>query len=152
MTTLTASFRGEGEKVHDEHLVLAQVLYKLDSALDRLVCYPEVYASLASAAQVRRYGRQLIEQFPEHCRREEALLLGPISGVSPELAEFCNEIKKEHCELLARLGTFRAALHEFDKGQDINEAVSRLKEAGKELARAMRLHVAKEEKELSGFL
>lgn len=152
MATLTATFRAETGKVHRDHQILAQLLRSLDVALDGLVCYAEVFADLASAARVNRCGRQLIDHFPEHCRREEELVLGPVSEVSPELAEFCREMKSEHTELFARLANFGAALDELDKAEDINEAVCHVKERGKELTAEMRRHVANEEHELSGFL
>jgi len=151
MATLTATFRTESERIHGEHQLLEQVLRKLDSALERLVCYSEVYANLATAEQVRRYGRQLIEEFPGHCRREQALVLGPVSKVSPELAEFCDQMKVEHSELLVRLSMFRAALDDFDKAEDLNEAICDLKDTGKELTQQLRHHVVREEQELSGF-
>ncbi len=152
MATLTASFRTETGKVHLEHQILAQMLRSLDAALDELVCYAEVFADLASAERVCRYGRQLVEKFPEHCRREEELVLGPVSEVSPELAEFCGEMKNEHAALMAQLATFGEALGELEKAEDLSEAVCHLKERGKALTSELRRHVAYEERELSGFL
>ena len=58
MATLTRAFHADAERVHNEHLALRRVLHRLESALARLVCYSEVYADLATAEQVRRYGRQ----------------------------------------------------------------------------------------------
>lgn len=132
--------------------ILAQVLRKLETALEGLVSYSEVYTDLSAAEDVRRYGRQLAEQLPWHCRREEVLLLDPAAEVSPELAKFCRQVKVEHAFLLAQAATFRAALDDFDRGEDLCAAIWRLKDLGKELMGALRQHVAREEEELSGFL
>jgi hemerythrin-like domain-containing protein len=152
VATLTPAFRAESERIHNEHQFIGHVLSKLDSALDHLVCYSEVYANLASAEDVRLYGRQLAEQFPGHCRREEAVLLNPVSQVSPELREFCNQMRLEHQDLIVRLATFRDALDAFDKADGLYEAVCQLKEVGKDLITDVRRHVETEEHELSGFL
>ena len=152
MATSTLRFRAETEKIHNEHLTFNHLLHQLDSALGRLECYSEVYANLATAEQVQRCGRRLVEQFPEHCCRAEASLLAPVSAVSPELGEFCGGVKNEHCQLLEQLGVFRAALEELDRAEDLNEAVWHLKEKGKELTGNLRRHVDMVEQELSGFL
>lgn len=152
MATLTRAFHADAERVHNEHLALRHVLHRLESALARLVCYSEVYADLATAEQVRRYGRQLAEQFPAHCQREENQVLDPVSAVSPELQEFCQEMKAEHKALLRKLATFGATLDSFENPEDLYEAVCHLKSEGMELTQNLRSHVAKEEHELSGFL
>src|SRR5574337_442748 len=133
MALLTSAFRAQTERIHNEHLILEHILHKLGLALDQLQCYSEVYANLASAEQVARYGRQLGEQFPEHCRREEEALLAPVSAISPELAEFCRAAKDEHVDLLARLATFRAASQQFSHAEDLEEAVRPLRDSGREL-------------------
>lgn len=141
-----------GERIHDEHLSLIEDLARLDAGLDRLECYSEVYANLAGAEQVKLCGHRLVEQFPDHCWREEKTVLAVAGGVSAELAEFCSQMKAEHRVLLTQLSTFRAALDDFEQAEDLNEAVCRLKETGKELTRALRCHVEREEHELEGFL
>ncbi len=152
MGTLTPTIREEGARIHYEHQALEQLLRELNSALDQLVCYGEVLADFRAARQILQYGRQLIELVPEHCRREEAVLFEPVSGVSPELAEFCTQMKDEHTDLLLRLDAFRTALDDFNRADDLSEAICKLKEQGKELTRELREHVATEEQELSGFL
>ena len=152
MATLTPAFRADSERIHSEHQILGHILTKLESALDHLVCYSEAYANLATADDVRRYGRQLAEHFPGHCRREETAVLGPISEVSPELDEFCKQMRNEHQDLLVRLATFSSALDAFDKAEDLYDAVCRLKDVGRELTGDLRRHVETEERELSGFL
>ncbi len=152
MATLSPAFRIETQRIHSEHQILEYVLSELDEALDSLACYGEVFADFRSAGQLRRSGRQLTQQFPEHCRREEANLLDPVADVSPELAEFCGRMKGEHADLLVRLAGFRTALDDFERTDDLAEAICRLKEQGKELTRDLRRHVETEERELSGFL
>ena len=152
MATLSPDFRAQSGKIHREHELMIEDLAGLDSALDRLICYSEVYANLASAEQVRTYGCRLAERFPEHCRCEEAAVLSPVSQVSQELARFAQQMRDEHRQLLARLDSFCQALHRLEQCEDLDETICRLKEEGKELARELRRHVATEERELSGFL
>ncbi len=152
MATLNPTFRSDTERIHREHQLLEHLLCELDAALDRLVCYGEVFADFSAAGLLRLYGRRLTKEFPEHCRREEATLLDPIAEVSPELAEFCSRMKGEHVDLLVRLAEFRAALDAFDRADDLSETMYRLKDQGKELTRELRRHVATEENELRGFL
>lgn len=152
MGTLTPALRQEGKRIHFEHQALEEVLNELNSALDQMACHGDVVADFRAAGQLRRCGRQLIESLPEHCRREEAVLLEPVSEVSPELAEFCTRMKDQHTDLLLRLHAFRDALDDFNRADDLSEAISKLNKQGRELTRELRHHVATEEQELSGFL
>ena len=132
---------------------MERLLAKLDAGLDRLVCYSEVYANLATAREVPTLGRQLVGEFSDHCQREEASLLDPVSEVSPELREFCSQKKLEHQALRMRLDAFRSALDDFEgEACDLYEAICHLKDSGKDLTRELRRHVDSEEQELSGFL
>ncbi len=144
--------REAGTEIHEEHLTLLEDLVQLDRSLDRLECYAEVFANLAGAEQIKDYGRRLAEQLPDHFNREEKGLLHQASQVSPELAEICGALQREHTELLGQLAAFRAALEELDRAEDLDRAVWDLKVAGKKLTSYMRRHVAREEDELSGFL
>jgi len=152
MSTLTTEFRAETERIHKEHLALEQLLRELDTALDRLICYSEVFTDLSGADEVRRCGRLLARVLPGHCRREEAVLFDRISGVSPQLRAFCSEMRNEHAGILARVQKLTATLEQFDRAEDLSEAVWHLKEQGKELTAELRRHVGVEEQELSGFL
>jgi hypothetical protein len=152
MATLAPTFRTESERIHREHLALEKDLLALEFSLDRLVCYAEVFADLSGAEQVRRYGRRLAAQFPGHCQREEMLLLAPVSRISPELAEFVAEMKRQHGQLLGRLHGFCSALEELDTTTDLESVVCAVKEKGKELLDEVRRHVTIEESELEGFL
>jgi len=144
--------RETGIEIHEEHLTLLEDLAQLDRGLDRLECYSEVFANLAEAERVKARGRRLTEQLPDHFRREEMTILTAASRVSPELAEFCSQMKAQHGDLLVRLTAFRAALDDFDRTDDLSEAIYQLKEQGKAFTRDLRWHVAAEELELSGFL
>ncbi|HLE35515.1 MAG TPA: hemerythrin domain-containing protein [Candidatus Acidoferrales bacterium] len=152
MATLTAEFRAETERIHKEHLALEQLLTDLDVALDRLICYSEVFTDMAGADEVRRCGRLLARVLPDHCRREEATLLDRVSDVSPQLRAFCQEMRQEHAVVLARLQRLTATLDELDRAEDLSEAIWHLKEQGKELTAELRRHISVEERELSGFL
>ena len=152
MATLTPMFRAEAERIHHDHGVLVGELAALDSALDRLVCYSEVFANLATAKQVEFYGKNLAAELPEHFQREEGTLLTTVAEVSPELAHFAEEMKQQHKELRARLQAFCAAIEQLEAAEDLGEAIAKLKEQGKELTRELGRHVALEEHELSGFL
>ena len=153
MVTLAASFRTESQRIHNEHQAMEHLLVKLDAGLDRLVCYSEVYANLATAGEVATLGRQLVGEFSDHCQREEVSLLNPVSEVSPELREFCSQKKLEHQALRMRLDVFRHALEDFEsEACDLYEAICHLKDLGQDLTRELRRHVDSEEQELSGFL
>ena len=152
MATLTKEFRAETERIHKEHMAIEQLLADLEAALDRLTCYAEVFTDMASANEVRRCGRLLARVLPEHCRREEAALHAQISEVSPQLSEFCQEMRQEHAEVIARLENLTSSLDELDRAEDLSEAIWHLKDRGKELTTELRRHVAVEERELSGFL
>ena len=123
MATLTAEFRAETERIHKEHLALEGVLTELDVALDRLICYAEVFTDLAGADEVRRCGRILARVLPEHCHREEAILLDRVADVSPQLRVFSQEMRQEHAAILARLAHLTTTLNEFDRTEDLSEAI-----------------------------
>lgn len=152
MASMTAAFRAESEKIHLEHQQMMDELVELERALERLVCYSEVFADLGSADIVRRCGRLLAEQLPEHCHREEERVLETVADVSPELSDFVRQMKGEHQGMLARLGTFCRALDDLEHSPDLDAAVCHLKEEGSQLTGYIRRHVAVEEHELSGFL
>jgi hemerythrin-like domain-containing protein len=152
MATLTPVFHAESERIHGEHANLLHSLAELDLALDHLLCYAEVFADLSSAGQVEEHGRLLVEGLPEHFVREEATLLDTVARVSPELASFAAEMKREHQELRLRLAEFGRLLDEFAKRENLDETIWQLKERGKAMTRELGRHVALEEQELSGFL
>lgn len=142
----------EAEKIHADHLELLEKLNQLERGLHHLVCYSEVFADLSGAQEVRFYGHKLLGQLADHFRREEKTIFEPVSEVSPEVGGFCNEMRTEHGALLLRASLFERALAELDSGADLYDAVSHLKSEGKQLTESLRLHMAREESELSGFL
>ena len=152
MASLSPAFRIESRKIHQEHQVIDQDLTELEAALDHLVCYSQVHGDVAAAEKVLRFGRRLATYLPAHCAREETLLLDTVSDVSPQLAEFAAEVKRQHRELLTRLDSFILSLWRLESFEDAASAVFELKEEGRKLARELRQHVAMEERELSGFL
>lgn len=129
-----------------------QELLELESALDRLVCHSELHGDLAAAEKVLQCGRRLATYLPAHCAREEANLLDALADVSPQLAEFAREMKRQHQEILVRLDAFILSLGRLEASEGVDNAVFGLKEEGRKLARELRRHVAVEERELRGFL
>lgn len=152
MATFPASFPADSEKVHCEHQALITELGELDAALDELICDSQVFADLAPARKVCACGRHLADTLPEHFRREEAAILNPVARVSPELAEFTQEMRRQHQALRARLADFCRALEALEAAQDLDQAVAYVKQQGKQLAREMSNHIALEENQLGGFL
>ena len=47
MATLSPTFRSDTERIRREHQLLEHLLRGLDAALDRLVCYGEVFADFS---------------------------------------------------------------------------------------------------------
>jgi hemerythrin-like domain-containing protein len=152
MASLSRTFAADTHRVHGEHETLIDDLSHLDRALDRLDCYSEVFANLAGADEVHFYSRKLIEQLPGHFDREEATVLEPVARVSPPLEVLVRELKKEHESLRSGLVAFSIALEELDAADDLYEAISQVKELGKDLVCEISRHVALEEQELAGFL
>ena len=152
MATFTPGFHTESETIHFEHRVLLDELAALDSALDHLESPADPFASLATAKQVEFYGKQLAEKLPEHFRREEETILATVAQISPELKAFAAEMKLQHEELRVRFGQLQAAVEKLQAADDLDDAIAKLKEQGKELTRLLGRHVSLEETELSGFL
>lgn len=152
MATLSPAFRIESKKIHQEHQVIDEDLLALEAALEHLAGDLPDCNDLAAAERVMQCGRRLATYLPAHCAREEALLLDTVSDVSPQLAEFAEEMKRQHRELLTRLDSFILSLGRLEAQEDAASVVLELKEEGMKLAREMRQHVAMEERELSGFL
>lgn len=152
MARLTPTFRAESERIHGDHLAMIEVLTELERELDHLANPQDDSHASTSIGAVREHAWRMIRELPEHCSREEAQLLGPVSDVSPQLAEFCRQMKQEHQVMLAHLPTFRAALEELENSRDREAAIRRVTREGKELTREIRRHVEVEEQELSGFL
>ncbi len=152
MASLSNAFSAESQKVHFDHETLLGELAELQWALDNLVCYSEVFADLATAGKVRELGHHMKALLPAHFVREEATVLATVARISPELAAFAEEMKRQHKELGAEFKAFLAALQEFETSNDVDAAVCHIKESGTQFARDLGEHVALEERQLSGFL
>ena len=151
MAILTAAFRADSQRIHGEHEVLLDRLMEMERALEHLALRGNAAAD-ADLDVVREVGLQLTREWPEHCRREEEELLRTVADVSPELGDFCRRMREEHQTLMAQLALFRVDLEDLKSARDPKVAVEHLIEDGAKLARALRHHVAMEERELSGFL
>ena len=124
---------------------------KLDSALEQIVCYSEIFTDLATANQATSSGKWIAEWLPKHYAHEETTVLETIAKMSPELASFAREMKRQHNEMRVRLESFRDHLAQLDETGDLEAAVAALKREGKDLTRVMRLHMAVEEKKFAGL-
>ena len=151
MASLSNAFCAESQKVHGDHETLLQELAELQWALDNLVCYSEVFADLATAGKVRELGHHMKALLPAHFVREETTVLATVARISPELADFAEEMKRQHKELGAEFKAFLAALAEFESSNDLDSAICHIKETGSQFAHDLSAHVDLEEKQLSGF-
>lgn len=147
MASLSIDFRIASEKIHGEHQALIEELRELDGALDELASAPDL---AATAQQVCRCGKTLFDLLPGHFTREETTVLATVARVSPELAEFAREMRRQHDRLRFRLDEFCRAVEATERGGD--HAIEQLCERGKLLARELVDHVMLEEEELGGFL
>ena len=151
MASLDPTFHQETVSIHQEHEELITQLDKLDSALEQIVCYAEIFTDLATANQATSSGKWIAEWLPKHYAHEETTVLETIAKMSPELASFAREMKRQHNEMRVRLESFRDHLAQLDETGDLEAAVAALKREGKDLTRVMRLHMAVEEKKFAGL-
>ena len=106
MASASPGIRNQSEAIQHEHQELLQRLADLDSALEALVCYSEVYANLASCADVVKTGRWLSGWLPEHFVREEEGVLKALAKLGPDMAKFAGEMKHQHREIAERVRKF----------------------------------------------
>jgi hypothetical protein len=151
MAKLANSLRTDSEFIHNEHEVFTRELKELEFALQALVCYSEVFANLASAAEVARHGRQLSRVLPGHFRIEEKTVLADLAKRGPELRAFVEEMKRQHHEIGKRLAKFCRLVDDLETSEDVEETICQMKERGLELARQMTVHMAAEERKLSSL-
>ena len=145
MAAKTAYCRLPSELMGDHEEVIRK-LSELDTALESLVCYSEVYADLAGVQQAQSMATWLAGHLPEHFTQEERGVLAEISRLGPEFAAFSREMKRQHKEIAARVEAFRQVAHTFQEARDLQQSISDLKEAGKALATFMAAHMGAEEK------
>jgi len=105
-----------------------------DAALDQIVCYTEVFTDLAMANQASASGKWVAEWLPRHYAHEETTVLEMIAKMSPELASFAREMKRQHNELRIRLESFRDHIAHMGEQRDLETAVAELKREGKDMS------------------
>jgi hypothetical protein len=151
MSSLNPDFHQEALSIHREHEELMAQLDQLDAALEQIVCYTEIFSDLATANQAMASGKWMAEWLPKHHAHEETTVLEMIAKMSPELASFAREMKRQHRELRVRLESFRDHIAHLGEQRDLETAMAELKREGKDLTRVMRLHMAVEEKKFTGL-
>ena len=149
MGSLDPTFHQEAVSIHREHEELVTQLDQLDAALDQIFCFAEIFTDLATANQARSRGAWLAEWLPKHYEHEETTVLQTIARMSPELASFAREMRRQHNEMRVRLESFCEHLAHLHESRDIEGAVNELKKEGSHLTRMMRLHMATEEKKFA---
>ena len=133
---------------HQEHEQLLAELRALESALNGLVCYAEVYTDLGTAPQVYAAGRQLRTAVPRHFQHEEQTVLDAVAALGPDWAAFCKEMKRQHQQLSGKLEDFCAAMDELEDAPDLEECICELKRRGEEFSKQMASHMGAEERRL----
>ena len=113
MSSLDPNFHLETGSIHREHEELVAQLDRLDAALEQIVCYSEIFSDLATANQATGSGKWIAEWLPKHQAHEETTLLQTIARMSPELASFAREMKRQHTEMRMRLENLRDQQTEF---------------------------------------
>ena len=149
MASLDPKFHEETISIHKEHEELLAQLDQLDTAVEQMACYAEIFTDLATANQAMSRGRWVAEWLPKHYEHEETTVLETIARMSPELASFAREMKRQHKEMRVRLESFRDRLARMSEASDLENAVNEMKREGKDLTRMMRLHMAAEEKKFA---
>jgi exonuclease VII large subunit len=123
----------------------------MDAALEQIVCYSEIFTDLATANQALSRGKWMAEWLPRHYEHEETTVLATIAKMSPELASFAREMKRQHNEMRVRLESFRDRMEHLSETSDLEDAVNQIKKDGTNLTRMMRLHMAVEEKKFASL-
>ena len=104
MASLDPKFHQETVSIHREHEELTAQLDQLDTALEQIVCYSEVFTDLATANRQTARGKSAVADYlPKHYAHEETTVLETIARMSPELASFAREMKRQHERMRARL-------------------------------------------------
>jgi exonuclease VII large subunit len=151
MASLDPKFHEETVSIHKEHEELVAQLDQMDAALEQIVCYSEIFTDLATANQALSRGKWMAEWLPRHYEHEETTVLATIAKMSPELASFAREMKRQHNEMRVRLENFRDRMEHLSETTDLEDAVNEIKKDGTNLTRMMRLHMAAEEKKFASL-
>jgi len=145
MASLDPNFHEEAVSIQHEHEQLMAQLDRLDSALEQIVCYSEIFTDLATINQATISGKWIAEWLPKHHAREETTVLQTIASMGPELASFAREMKRQHAEMRVRLENLRDHMAHLAENRDLEAAIADLKKEGHNLSRLIRLHMASEE-------
>jgi hypothetical protein len=151
MASAKQSFAKQAEAVACEHHELMDRLSQLDSALDSLVCYAEVYADLGGSARVVESGKWLHGWLPQHFVREEETVLAAAARLGPEFAAFAREMKQQHRDFGARLQKFCKVMDDLSTTPDLEHCICELKEQGKALTASMAAHMGAEERKFASI-
>ena len=122
MGSIDPNFHQETVSIHQEHEELLAQLDQLDAALEQIVCYSEIFTDLATANQAISRGKWMAEWLPQHYAHEETTVLQTIARMSPELASFAREMKRQHDEMRLRLDSFRDHLERLGENRDLEDA------------------------------
>jgi iron-sulfur cluster repair protein YtfE (RIC family) len=152
MATSASAIHKDSSGIHNDHVFLAQLLDKFEASLSRLSHSFNAAEEAVELEAITRLARLLGDELPQHCRREEESLFASVSAVSEELAEFCEEMKREHTESIQLLDDFRALVQGARSTENLTDVLPHLIERGLEMSCSLRAHVTREESELSGFL
>jgi len=151
MASVDPNFHLETVSICREHEELLAQLDRLESALEQIVCYSEIFSDLATANQAIGSGKWIAEWLPRHHAHEETTVLEAIAKMTPELASFAREMKRQHTEMRIRLENLRDHLAHLGENRDLEAAVEELKREGRDLTRMLRLHMAAEENKFAGI-
>ena len=139
MASLDPNFHEAAVSIQHEHEELMAQLDRLDSALEQIVCYSEVFSDLATANQAMGSGKWIAEWLPKHYAHEETTVLLTFAKMGPELASFAREMQRQHGEIRVRLENLRDHLAHLNENRNLEAAVAELKQEGRDLSRLMRL-------------
>jgi hypothetical protein len=151
MGSLDPEFHQQAVSIHREHEELTAQLNQMDTALEQIVCYSEILTDLATTNRATASGKWMAEWLPKHYAHEETTVLETIARMSPELASFAREMKRQHNEMRVRLETLRDHIAHVSEKGDLEAAVAELKQEGKDFTRMLRLHMAVEERKFAGL-
>jgi Hemerythrin HHE cation binding domain len=151
MASLDPNFHQETVSIHREHEEILAQLDRLDSALEQIVSFAELFSDLATANQAVANGKWLAEWLPKHYAHEETTVLATLASMTPELASFAREMKRQHREMRVRLENLRDHLAHLGENGDLEAAVAELKREGRDFTRMLRLHLASEENKFAGI-
>jgi Hemerythrin HHE cation binding domain len=151
MASLDPNFHEETVSIQHEHEQLMAQLDRLDAALEQIVCYSELFSDLATANQAIGSSKWIAAWLPRHYAHEETTVLQTIARMSPELASFAREMKRQHGEIRIRLETLRDHLAHLGENRDLEAAVAELKREGRDLTRLIRLHMSAEDNKFASI-